>query len=160
MNQPDRAKTFLMSKLKVHVSNSFLNQIKIYSYQNHQHQKIYKFMYIKQQNMMIEFSLTWTCSDWIRVLQLSNFPDLLPQPCYEALCTKQQLKILKSSSISELHLHVRALGSARFWTELAKVMVDSCSKLHQDHESTKKLGVCVKNFEIRWERKLRGKWKF
>ena len=53
-----------------------------------------------------------------------------------------------------------SFGSARFWTELAKVMVDSCSKLHQDHESTKKLGVCVKNFEIRWERKLGGKWNF
>jgi hypothetical protein len=39
-------------------------------------------------------------------------------------------------------------------------MVDSCSELHEDQESTKIFGVCVEKLKNRRERKMEGNGKF
>lgn len=50
--------------------------------------------------------------------------------------------------------------TARILAQLIKTMVDSCSELHEDQESTKIFGVCVKKLKIRRERIWREFWNF
>lgn len=69
----------------------------------------------------------------------------------------------KTNSI-ELNLQDSSPSSsfehAWFWHELDKVALDSCSRLHQDQQFTKKNGVYVKNFEVLCERIFGWKLKF
>ena len=53
-----------------------------------------------------------------------------------------------------------SLWYAWIWHELDKVARDSCSRLHQDQQFTKKNGVYVKNFEVLCERIFGWKLKF
>ena len=115
MNQADRMKTYWTTKLKVHVASSISCQIQKYLYQHHQHNKLYKIMYMKIQIMRFEFHLVQDDSWWIRVFKAPKCPDLLPQLCYKAWCTNWQLETPRSSSNWSFHVHVQALDLHDSW---------------------------------------------
>ena len=110
-------------------------------------------MYIDWQIMEIEISPSWRSMWRNNVFE----PPVTSKSTQSTLIWSFVCVWMLKSTWIQLKFHTPCSSSSLvcvwFWHELDKTLVDSCSKLHQHQQSTKKNGVYVENFEVfLWEK--------
>lgn len=115
MNWENRTETFFTTNFQLSITHSILIHFKFYLYQENQHEKIYLNMSTKWRIKVIEFPTFWRTVSWFCGFKLPLAPNLLYEPCDEALYTNWLLNWLGSSWTSNLHVHVHELNLLDSW---------------------------------------------